>query len=156
MLRRLHVFFVTVVFVALCAAPFSGGHAPAADTAPVRRQLRVALYPYVPEKAEMYWALEQAFEDLNPGIDLRYVDTGDGYYSGQIVDVLKKQIADVVEIDSVFLRDIADQKLTDDEDQKIADAFEHFEHTIVGGTAYLHLRHVIESLAAKHLAAAVH
>lgn len=39
-----------------------------------RRPLRVALYPYVPLKSEMYWKLEQAFEDKFPRIDLRFVD----------------------------------------------------------------------------------
>jgi hemerythrin-like domain-containing protein len=63
-------------------------------------------------------------------------------------------LSDHIEKENYVLFDIADQKLTDDEDQKIADAFEHFEQTIVGITAYLRLQRVIESLAAKYLAVA--
>lgn len=76
-----------------------------------RRQLRVALYPYVPQKADMYWKLEREFEDAYPDIDLRYVDLGADYYGGQLVDALKNSQADVFEVDTVFLRDLVDGKL---------------------------------------------
>jgi hypothetical protein len=49
------------------------------------------------------------------------------------------------------LFDIADQKLTDDEDQKLAEAFEHFEQNIVGTPAYERLRDIIAKLAAKYV-----
>jgi hypothetical protein len=54
-----------------------------------RRQLRVALYPYVPQKAEMYWKIEREFEDLHPDIDLRYVDLVADYYGGQLVEAIR-------------------------------------------------------------------
>jgi thiamine pyridinylase len=76
-----------------------------------RRQLRVALYPYVPQKADMYWKLEREFEDSHPDIDLRYIDLGADYYGGQLVDALKSSQADVFEVDTVFLRDLVDEKL---------------------------------------------
>jgi thiamine pyridinylase len=76
-----------------------------------RRQLRVALYPYVPQKADMYWQLEREFEDAHPDIDFRYVDLGADYYGGQRVEALKTGQADVFEVDAVFLRDLVDGKL---------------------------------------------
>ncbi|MBF0407460.1 MAG: hypothetical protein HQM10_08900 [Candidatus Riflebacteria bacterium] len=76
-----------------------------------RRQLRVALYPYVPQSAEMYWKLETEFEDLHPDIDLRYVELGVEYYSGQLLEAVRTSRADVFEVDTIFLRDLVDEKL---------------------------------------------
>jgi len=80
---------------------------------PLRRSLRVALYPYVPQKAEMYWQLEQMFEDKFSEIDLRFVDLGD-YYDGQMVKNLIDGKVDVIEVDTIFLRDLVDKKLIAD------------------------------------------
>ena len=60
-----------------------------------------------------------------------------------------------IEKENYVLFDMADRTLTDEEDQKIADAFEHFEQVIVGASMYERLRHVIEKLASKYLPAAV-
>jgi thiamine pyridinylase len=89
------------------------GDIQAADP-PARRQLRVALYPYVPERAEMYWKVEQEFEDANPAIDVRFVDLSAYYYSGQLEETLTKSNADVVEVDTVLLRDLVDKKLVEE------------------------------------------
>jgi len=78
-----------------------------------RRSLTVALYPYVPERAEMYWAIEQAFEDAHPSIDVRFVDIGAYYYSGQLIESLEQKKVDVVEVDTVFLHDLVTRKLID-------------------------------------------
>lgn len=94
-----------LLLVAICvciASPIS------ADDV-VRRKLSVALYPYIPELAELYWGLEQAFEDKYPQIDLRYVDTGASYYKSQPEKVLKEGKADVVEVDTVLLADLVEK-----------------------------------------------
>lgn len=89
------------------------GKTEAADQ-PIRRKLRVALYPYVPERAEMYWKVEQDFEDAFPEIDLRFIDLSSYYYSGQLEEALTKAAADVVEVDTVFLKDLVDRKLIEE------------------------------------------
>lgn len=50
----------------------------------------------------------------------------------------------------------ADQILTDEEDEKVAMDFDHFETTIVGAQTRERCRHTIEVLASKYSAAAVH
>jgi hemerythrin-like domain-containing protein len=50
---------------------------------------------------------------------------------------------------------MADQKLTDDQDQEIAEAFEQFEQNIVGSSAYRRLKQTISDLARKYLGVAV-
>lgn len=91
----------------------SVGNTSAADP-PVRRQLRVALYPFVPERAEMYWRVEQDFEDAFERVDLRFVDISKNYYSGGVEETLRKAIADVVEVDTVLLRDLVDENLIEE------------------------------------------
>lgn len=82
-----------------------------------RRKLSVALYPYIPELAELYWRLEQDFEDKHPQIDLRYVDTAASYYKDEPESVLKDGEADVVEIDTVLLPDLVQKGLLQTLDQ---------------------------------------
>lgn len=60
-----------------------------------------------------------------------------------------------MEKENYVLFDMADQKLTDDEDQKIAEEFEQFEQNIVGVQACQRMRTIVEGLAAKHLTATV-
>jgi hemerythrin-like domain-containing protein len=60
-----------------------------------------------------------------------------------------------IEKENKVLFDIADRTLADEEDQKVADAFEEFEKTIVGIPAYERLQSAIESLASKYLHAVV-
>jgi thiamine pyridinylase len=83
----------------------------AQDGVGVRRKLSVALYPYIPERADLYWKVEQEFEDKYPAIDLRFVDTAAGYYKSEPANVLKGAKADVVEVDTVLLYDLVAQKL---------------------------------------------
>jgi len=52
-----------------------------------------------------------------------------------------------------WLFEKAAQILSDEEDERIADAFEHFETTIVGTLAQERTRKTIEGLASKYLAA---
>ena len=72
-------------------------------------------------------------------------------YARRYIELLTQHI----EKENYVLFDMADQKLTDDEDQKIADAFDHFERNTVGTTTYQRLRDVITTLAAKYLTVAV-
>jgi hemerythrin-like domain-containing protein len=61
-------------------------------------------------------------------------------------------VTEHIEKENYVLFDMADQKLTDDEDQKIAEEFEHFDQNIVGAEACGRLRASIGTLAAKYLA----
>jgi hemerythrin-like domain-containing protein len=72
-------------------------------------------------------------------------------YARRYIELLTKHIGK----ENYILFDIVDQKLTDDEDQKVADAFTHFEQNIVGATACQRLRETIDSLSAKYLAVTV-
>lgn len=103
--------FVTTVILVLV---FVITNASVLSTQAIRRQLRVALYPYIPQKAEMYWRLETEFENAHPDIDLRYVDLGADYYGGQLLESLKSNMADVFEVDTVFLRDLVDANLVEE------------------------------------------
>jgi hemerythrin-like domain-containing protein len=68
-------------------------------------------------------------------------------YARRYVQLLGEHI----EKENYVLFDMADQKLTDEEDQKIADAFHHFEQTIVGAPAYERDHGTLEKLASKYL-----
>ena len=61
-----------------------------------------------------------------------------------------------IEKENYVLFDMADQTLTDEEDQKIAEAFDHFDKTIVGTSTYERVHSIFEKLASKYLGAAVH
>src|SRR5262245_34906948 len=78
---------------------------------PLRRKLNVALYQYISEKAELYWKLEQAFEDKYEEIDLRYVETGASYYKKEPAASLRSKKVDVAEIDTVLLADLVAEGL---------------------------------------------
>lgn len=60
-----------------------------------------------------------------------------------------------IEKENQVLLDIADQILTDEEDEKVVDAFGEFEKTTVGILEYERLQSAIESLASKYLHAVV-
>lgn len=109
-MKRFHVFatiFLTILTVFFCQS----FNTTVASKPTARRQLRVALYPYVPQKAELYWKLEREFEESHEDIDLKYVDLGADYYGGKLTEAVKSSQADVFEVDTVFLRDLVDEKL---------------------------------------------
>lgn len=84
------------------------------EVKPVRRPLRAALYPFVPDKKGLFWKLEQEFEAANPYIDLQIVDLSADYYSGGLKTALgsgKPPAVDVAEVDTIFLRDLIEDKL---------------------------------------------
>ncbi|MCA6098187.1 extracellular solute-binding protein [Bradyrhizobium australafricanum] len=76
--------------------------------------LRVALYPAVPQRRALFTQLEQQFERMYPGVNIELVETyedggqtkslADNYYSGGLAKVK----ADVYEIDTILLTDLAD------------------------------------------------
>jgi hemerythrin-like domain-containing protein len=70
-------------------------------------------------------------------------------YSGRYVKLLSEHI----EKENRVLFDRADQILSDDEDERVAEAFEHFETNIVGMSAHERLQHLIEVEASKYLTA---
>jgi thiamine pyridinylase len=75
-----------------------------ATCAPEATTLKVALYPYVPEKYAVYALLAREFQRRNPGVvlDLVEVDPNKDYYE----DGLLTLDADVYEIDSILLTDM--------------------------------------------------
>jgi hemerythrin-like domain-containing protein len=60
-----------------------------------------------------------------------------------------------IEKENWVLFEKADQLLNDDEDEKIAAAFEHFETTIVGTPTYERFHEALKCLSSKYLAAAI-
>lgn len=76
----------------------------------VRRALHVAIYPFIPEAADGYLKIEQAFEALHPDIRLIITQNADYYDPAAPTDPSKttgvySETADVYELDSVFLMD---------------------------------------------------
>jgi thiamine pyridinylase len=76
------------------------------------RPLRVALYPYVPARAEAYWQLERAFEATHD-VDLTFVDLAYDYYGGDLRKALEAGEVDVVEVDTVLLEELVRADLLD-------------------------------------------
>ena len=109
-----------------------------------RRELRIALYPYIPLKAEMYWKLEQEFESKFKEIDLVFLDLSWYYYNsekdGSLFGVLKEGLADVVEVDTVFLQDLVDANLLKEIQDEYLQKNEYLEvahkSSILGGQVY--------------------
>ncbi|HEY3899595.1 MAG TPA: extracellular solute-binding protein [Chthoniobacter sp.] len=79
------------------------------------RRLRVALYPYVPEKAELFLTVIQEYRRVHPEVDLDIVDLTDTYYDQGLPQALNGGLVvdpvDVAEVDTVFLRDLVDNHL---------------------------------------------
>jgi thiamine pyridinylase len=76
---------------------------------PVPRELRVALYPYVPANDALLLDIQQKFAAKNPGITLRFINLGN-YYNSAKPDSLMQTSADVREVDSAFLYDLVEQQ----------------------------------------------
>jgi thiamine pyridinylase len=66
--------------------------------------LRVALYPYVPERKALFFELEAIFENSHPGVNVELVETPEwisDYYKGGAEETR----ADVYELDTILLSD---------------------------------------------------
>jgi thiamine pyridinylase len=71
--------------------------------------LRVALYPYVPDRKGVFYELEREFERRHPGVNIELVDDDDftgSYYKGG----LERADADVYEVDTILLADLIKSK----------------------------------------------
>lgn len=97
-----------VIFAVLPVILFCSAVAVAGSSACVRRPLRVVLYPFVPEKGDMFARIEAGFEALSPEVDLQIVDLSENYYNEDKKNAVTNTNADVYEIDSVFLQDFVE------------------------------------------------
>jgi thiamine pyridinylase len=90
---------ILLAFVAVFGALF-----PAACEGAEAVTLRVALYPYVPERHSVFTLLSQEFQRQNPGLILQLVEVpaDQDYYNGGLAAL----DADVYEIDSILLSDV--------------------------------------------------
>jgi thiamine pyridinylase len=73
--------------------------------ATARITLRVALYPYIPDKQAVASAIAQGFKKRNPYVDLVFIDNDDlnnNYYKGGLLKIE----ADIYEIDTILLTDM--------------------------------------------------
>ena len=76
--------------------------------------LTVALYPYVPERHEIFTTLEAEFERKNPGVDLVLSEPpawNRDYYSEQADKLASETKGDVFEIDTLRLSDYVEKDL---------------------------------------------
>ena len=88
----------------LVLAAMLGALLPVACGAVEAVTLRVALYPYVPERHAVFTLLSQEFQRRNPGLILQLVEVpaDQDYYNGGLAAL----DADVYEIDSILLSDM--------------------------------------------------
>jgi len=96
------ILFSLIVLVTLFCLTFFNSAVTAQEPLTI---LRVALYPYVPNRHEVFYQLEATFEQEHPGVNLELVESSDlvdNYYSGG----LEKVDADVYEIDTILLSDM--------------------------------------------------
>ncbi|MDE1464143.1 extracellular solute-binding protein [Spartinivicinus poritis] len=93
-----------VCYLSIVISPFiSLSLAYASDSTTTK--LRVALYPYVPNRLALFQKIEAIFESRNPNINLELVDNSTwlwDYYSGG----LQATKADVYEVDTILLSDL--------------------------------------------------
>jgi thiamine pyridinylase len=91
-----------LALVALLAFSFGAYVLAAKAVEPIT--LRVALYPYVPDRAGIFLALAKAFQHDNEGVTLEPIelDPSQDYYDRGLLDL----DADVYEIDTVLLSDM--------------------------------------------------
>lgn len=71
------------------------------------RTLRVALYPFVPDKDGLLAQVKSAFEHQHPDVSIQFVDLSSNYYDESLPGAITNTDADVLEVDSVFLDDLA-------------------------------------------------
>src|SRR5688572_20018887 len=99
--------WLSLFSVVLTFALALGAYCWLSATAPVT--LRVALYPYVPDRKAVFHELEREFERRHPGVNVELVDDDDftvKYYSGG----LQRADADVYEVDTILLADLVEAR----------------------------------------------
>jgi thiamine pyridinylase len=101
--------FAVAVSSSLALAQQSATHLPIGNAA-TRRQLQVALYPFIPEYEAAVEHIKQQFEAQNPDVELVILDLRSNYYGSGDANYIGSTDADVYELDSVFLQDFVDSK----------------------------------------------
>jgi thiamine pyridinylase len=77
-----------------------------------RRELKVALYPFIPEFAAAANLIKRNFEAANPLIKLDILDLRSNYYGPEDPNYIETADADVFEVDSILLaKFVADKKI---------------------------------------------
>lgn len=94
---------VRLIFLAFLILGFWGC---SKDVAP-RRELKVSLYPYLPNIGSLYWEVESQFEAKYPEVNLVIELNSDYYYAQDSTNKhgINFDEADVYELDCVFLKD---------------------------------------------------
>jgi len=118
-------------------------HGAASKTAFSCRHLRVVLYPYVPDYQGFARQIAKNFKASAEGKDiaLEPVDLTDGYYDSKSDEYIGRTTADIYEIDSVLLTDMATAHQIRPLPDAIKPAKDEFidtaqRRTLIGGTAY--------------------
>ncbi len=96
------IFMVAVLGLAAATLVLRPAPAP-------RRALRVALYPFVPDKTGLFHLIEQSYRRKHPDVDLQIVDLSGNYYDEDAPGAITNADADVLEVDSVFIQDLIDR-----------------------------------------------
>lgn len=100
-----------VVCLALTTA-LSLGVAMSPNAAAVPRELKVALYPFIPEFVAATDVIKRDFEAAHPRIKLKILDLRSNYYGPDDPNYVETVDADVFELDSILLAQfIADKKI---------------------------------------------
>jgi len=116
-MRRVRCLSLVLVVAGLIASTQLGLCRPAESQEPHRQQLRVVLYPFIPEFTYAAETVKRLFEAENPDIELVVLDLSDNYYAppkpGKTDPTYIGNVqTDVYELDSVFLADfVKDQKI---------------------------------------------
>jgi len=78
------------------------------------RKLRVALYPFVPDRSGVFSRVSARFREVLPDVDLEDVNLTNKYYDPDAPDSIMKTDAQLLEVDAVFLADsIAAKRLAE-------------------------------------------
>lgn len=98
MLRRICIVISVLVIwtMAACSSPPRQAPIEAPAPGPVQSTLRVGLYPYVPRLDQFKTAIQAAWQQVEPGVTLEFVDDWDGGYKKDPGDL------DVFVFDAVF------------------------------------------------------
>jgi thiamine pyridinylase len=116
-MRRVRCLSLVLVVAGLIASTQLGLCRPAESQEPHRQQLRVVLYPFIPEFTYAAETAKRLFEAENPDIELVVLDLSDNYYAppkpGKTDPTYIGNVqTDVYELDSVFLADfVKDHKI---------------------------------------------
>jgi thiamine pyridinylase len=106
--HRHHFFFALATLVCVLVISTACLTASAED-ASHRRTLKVVVYPFVPDHIGLFYDVKSQFEAKYPDIDLQIFDLSNNYYDSTSPGAITNTAADVYEVDTVFLQDLAAQ-----------------------------------------------